>query len=314
MQKLLKEYKVFSILFVIQAKNWLASPMNIFLGVFITFYTVLCWLTFKDGDNFLMISGICVAMTRNSMYIYLRTLLDWKGKTFRDKLQMTNINGVTKQASLLAFNFVSTLIICLVLVIISVSFFPGQITWTANLPMLIFGLIMCWVTCCATAIAIYLIIPNAKWSLMFGLLIYFFSTYFLGLGFPFSTITDHQWLNILIYFHPIRYSINIVQAGYVGATDFKYVIDGNMIVDFKYAGQTWIPIVAAIGVITILIVIILLKINHERGYKFRSNNSVKIMKSKSKAYIKQIKETNDINLLREIREDRMGELKDEMLH
>lgn len=256
-----------------------------------------------------MISGICIAMTRNSMYIYLKTLIDWKQKGFRDKLQMIDITNKTKQTSLLVFNLISTFIICVVLYLISLAFYPNKIIVpSTNGGMLLLGLILCWITCYLVAILMYVLIDSYKLALMITLLIYFTSMYFLGLGFPFSTITEVKWLNILIYLHPMRYSVNIVQAAYVGAYDFHYVVDGKLIVDFGYNQLVWLPYILSLLVIIICLTGIVWKTTHDKEYKINSRSKIKKNKSESKAYIKRIKETNDIELLKEIREDRIGEI------
>ncbi|ATZ21397.1 ABC transporter permease [Mesoplasma tabanidae] len=305
--KLKNEYKVFSMLFVIQTKHWFKNPLNIFLGVFISLYTMLCWLAFKHNDPFLLVSGICVAMVRNSMYIYLRTINDWRGKNFVDKMSMSNISNKTKHTSLLAFNFVSTFIICLVLFVISIVLFPTQLNYIENMNtlMIIFGLLICWITCYVIALFLYTFISNTKWTVIIGLLIYFSSMYFLGLGFPFQTIIEQQWLNYLLYLHPMRYSINIVQAGFVNAPNFHYINEILKInVDFGYAEKSWLAYFLALITISGYIICLVSKRLVDSNYKFRSKNKVKRLKAESKLYIKTINETNDIEFLKRLREDR----------
>ncbi|ATZ20715.1 hypothetical protein CG007_01025 [Mesoplasma entomophilum] len=305
--KFKKEYKVFSMLFVIQTKHWFKNPLNIFLGVFISFYTMLCWLAFKNNDPFLLVSGICVAMVRNSMYIYLRTINDWRGKNFVDKMSMSDINNKTKHASLLAFNFVSTFIICLVLFLLSMILFPAQWTYIENMNalMVIFGLLICWITCYVIALFLYTFIKNTKWTVMIGLLIYFSTMYFLGLGFPFQTIVEQQWLNYILYLHPMRYSINIVQAGFVNQPNFHYINEALRInVDFGYAEKKWLPYFLALITISGYIICLVSKRIVDSNYKFRSKNKIKRLRAESKLYIKKINETNDIEFLKRLREDR----------
>ncbi|ASZ08941.1 hypothetical protein CK556_01030 [Mesoplasma chauliocola] len=306
-KKIKKEYQVFSMLFVIQVKSWFKNPLNIFLGVFISLYTMLCWLAFKNNDPFLLVSGICVAMTRNSMYIYLRTIIDWRDKNFNDKLNMSNISNKTKHTSLLAFNFVSTLLICLILFAISIALFPAQIAYIKNMNilMMLFGLIICWGTCYVLALFLYTFVANSKWAIMIGLLIYFSTMYFLGLGFPFQVIIEQKWLNYILYLHPFRYSINIVQAGFVNAQNFHYINDAiNINVDFGFKEIKWLPYFLAIFTISGYIISLVTKRVIDSNYKFRSRNKIKRLRTESKQYIKTINETNDIEFLKRLREDR----------
>lgn len=309
LNKFKKEYRVFSMLFIIQTKHWFKNPLNIFLGVFISLYTMLCWLAFKNNDPFLLVSGICVAMTRNSMYIYLRTIIDWRNKNFVDKMNMTDINNKTKHLSLLTFNLISTFIICLLLFAISMALFPAQWSYLNNMNglMMLFGLTICWITSYVIAIFLYTFVSNSKWAIMIGLLLYFSTMYFLGLGFPFQIIVEQKWLNYLLYAHPMRYSINIVQAGFVNVPNFHYINIGegiNIDVKFGYGGKSWLAyflaLLTAIGYIICLVV----KRLTDSNYKFRSRNKIKKLRSYSKQYIKAINESNDIEFLNRLREDR----------
>ncbi|ATZ17908.1 ABC transporter permease [Mesoplasma melaleucae] len=309
LSKLKKEYRVFSMLFVIQTKHWFKNPLNIFLGVFISLYTMLCWLAFKNNDPFLLVSGICVAMTRNSMYIYLRTIIDWRNKNFTDKINMTDINNKTKHLSLLAFNLVSTFLICLLLFSISMALFPAQWSYLDNMNglMMLFGLAICWITCYVIALFLYTFISNSKWAVMIGLLIYFSTMYFLGLGFPFARIVQQKWLNYLLYAHPMRYSINIVQAGFVNAPDFNFIdtSEGTKLsVDFGYGGKGWLAYLLATLTTIGYIICLVLKRVVDWNYKYKSKNKIKRLRAESKQYIKAIIETNDIEFLNRLREDR----------
>ncbi|WP_025251140.1 hypothetical protein [Spiroplasma sabaudiense] len=69
-----RNLKTIWLLYNIQWKNWLRGYINISLGIGITVFTLVIWLSFKQNDPFLLISAIAVGIARNSISTFLRTL------------------------------------------------------------------------------------------------------------------------------------------------------------------------------------------------------------------------------------------------
>ncbi|ARU91417.1 hypothetical protein SCLARK_00786 [Spiroplasma clarkii] len=66
---------------------------------------------------------------------------------------------------------------------------------------------------------------------------YFGSIYFLGLGFPWTTVAHYPGLVIASYFFPQRYALNIMAAGWINRPDMT--VDSE--VTFGFGTHVWIP-------------------------------------------------------------------------
>ncbi|AUF83726.1 hypothetical protein CXP39_02865 [Mesoplasma syrphidae] len=305
-----REWRVFWLFQKIQTKNWLKNYMNIFLGFFICLYTILCWVAFKDGDPFLMISGICVVIIRNSLWCFLKTLNEWREKGVWEKFSLSRVSTITKHSALIFFNIFSTLIISLVIFLITISCFPKQINYlnNINVGMLFLGILFCWITSYVVALAIHQTFKSYKVANMASLLLYFTSLQFLGLGFPFETITAVRWLNYALYLHPFRYTVNIMQAGFVNAPNMIYSYIGSqgtiVTVDFGYQEIWWLPYLLSSGVVMFYSLIYFSK---SKTLKKMTNRYVGIRlvtQIDSKEYIKSLKLAQTLEELKELRRHR----------
>ncbi|WP_156923081.1 hypothetical protein [Mesoplasma seiffertii] len=260
-----------------------------------------------------MISGICVAIIRNSMCCFLKTLSEWRERGVWEKITLSRISTITKHAALIFFNIFSTLIICLLIFVITIACFPQQIDYLSNISpkMLLLGILLCWITCYVVALAIHQTFRNYKAANMVSLLFYFTSLQFLGLGFPFETITAVKWLNYVLYLHPFRYSVNIMQAGFVNAPNMLYSYVGSegttVVVDFGYNQISWLPYLLAFAIIVIFSLVYFVR---SKTLKVWTNQYLGInllSQSASNEYIRSIKlaqSLEEVKQLRKLRKNR----------
>ncbi|WP_026389648.1 hypothetical protein [[Acholeplasma] multilocale] len=302
-----REWNTFWSLMQLQTKAWLMNYTNIFLGVFVSLYTILCWVGFKSNDPFLLISGVCVVVIRNSMYIFLRTLNEWRDKKFWERTKKTSMSVWTRHYALISFNILSTAVIAGVIILITIALFPSQITLIgqANQLMVWTGLILLWLTCYFVALVVHQNVGHSKGSNMIGLLLYVAALQFLGLGFPFETITSIEWLNYAMYAHPFRYSVNIIQAGFVNSPDLVHTYIGHggveVTVNFGYNSIRWLPYVIAISAITIFMVIYFIRSKTMKSIAQRVVLSNSIVNINSVEYIKMLKLSQSVDELKQVR-------------
>lgn len=231
-----KNARVFWLLWVVQTKYWADNIMNLFVGIGVSTYTMLCWLVFKSGDPFLLVSGISLGIIRNGLSIYQKTLIDWREQGTLKKLDNLPLNKYVKTSAIISFNFVSTISIALFMFLLAIISFPEQryLLPYANWWMVMSGFLLTWLISFFVGTAVYLYVKKAALSQAIGILIYTTSLYFLGLSFPIETIMDPRWawFGDILYIWPHRYSLNIVQAGFANISyAFKEVENGLFVVD-----------------------------------------------------------------------------------
>ncbi|ATZ18671.1 ABC transporter permease [Williamsoniiplasma somnilux] len=217
-----KNLNIFCRLWVVQSRYWSDNIMNLFLGIAVSLYTMVCWLSFKSGDPFLMVSGISVGIIRNGLHIYQKSLVDWRIHGTNQRLETLPIPKYVRAAATITFNLATTFGIALFMFIIAILCFPAQrdLLPHANGLMVISGFFMTWLVSYLMGTVIYLYVKNPSACQMIGLLIYTTSLNFLGLAFPIQVILNNgwTWMGDVLYLWPQRFSLNILQAGFANVT------------------------------------------------------------------------------------------------
>lgn len=318
---------VFGRLFKLQLFYWSENLMNLFLGLCVSLYTMVCWLAFKSNDPFLMISGICVGLVRNAMYIHLKTLGDFKAHSVYARYDQTPASRVTRTLATMSFNIFSVIVICGFMFIIAIIFFPEQRTFLvhSNQGMIWAGIILCWMLSYVMAYWLITFVKDRNIGQMIGLLLYFSTMYFLGLGFPFKTIVDIHWLRDVLYVHPFSYTMNIVQAGFANMPSFHgwlpFIDNQGVIhtfsqsmssltppvgyptgagtsaegyIDFGYAGQNFLPYLIAFLMFAVYGASAYYKVFFSLQFHKRDKYGKYIVNKSSSRYVHHLKDAKSI--------------------
>lgn len=299
---------IFVQLLKVQLLYWSQNIMNLFLGIGVSLYTMVCWLAFKSNDPFLMISGISVGLVRNALYIHLKTNLDYRSKNWDDRLTLTPLPTWLNNLASFTFNILSTMFICTFMFVIALIFFSDQRTFlkNANQGIIWVGLILAWLTSYVIANFIFIYIKSNKLGQMIGLTIYFTTMYFLGLGFPFERIISVKWLNYVLYVHPFRYVMNIVQAGFVNSPNFIYKPDNF---DFGYHGMGWLPYLLAVIMIVFYWTLYKIRFNYLYAFHRRNKYGEFVVKESSSRYLSQLRKAKSVKEVKILHQERTEILK-----
>ncbi|WP_338971340.1 hypothetical protein [Spiroplasma endosymbiont of Panorpa germanica] len=243
-----KNWIIFKKLWKIQFHNYWTDITNIVLGVVLTTFTLICWLMFKnkgvETDRFLLASAIGIAVIRNSLYNFGRTINDFNNKHLVKAFLLTPISKRVLVFSLLSFNFVMNFMVIFLLFGIGMLF-PEQRLLLKNVNWLIFisSLFLMIILSNLIAIIVAFSFKNNEVIISIFVWFYFIPMYMLGLGVPYYLINSNDTLNIITYFFPHRYVLNLMQAGWIGDTTMSYPMgDGTFAKNgFGYLNQIWIP-------------------------------------------------------------------------
>ncbi|AXK51290.1 hypothetical protein [Spiroplasma alleghenense] len=253
-----RNWVIFKKLWKIQFHNYWTDVTNIVLGIVITTFTLICWLMFKNKgvttDRFLLASAIGIAVIRNSLYNFGRTINDFNNKHLVKAFLLTPISKRILVFSLLSFNFVMNFMVIFLLFGIGMCF-PEQRALLVNVNWLMFlsSLFLMIILSNLIAIIIAFSFKNNEVIISIFVWFYFIPMYMLGLGIPYYLINSNNTLNVITYFFPHRYVLNLMQAGWIGDTTMSYPMgDGTFAKNgFGYMNQTWIPYL-----VTILLILI----------------------------------------------------------
>ncbi|MCL8211259.1 hypothetical protein LD125_00230 [Mesoplasma sp. JKS002658] len=301
-------WHIFVQLLKIQFLYWSQNIMNLFLGIGVSLYTMICWLAFKSDDPFLMISGISVGLVRNALYIHLKTNLDFRSKKWDNQLTLTPLPAWLNNLASVTFNVLSTMFICTFMLVVALIFFDEQRTLLghSNQGMIWVGFILAWLTSYVIASFIFIYIKSNKLGQMVGLSIYFTTMYFLGLGFPFERIISVKWLNYVLYIHPFRYVMNIVQAGFVDSPNFFYQHDQF---DFGYQGMGWLPYLLAVIMIILYWTLYKIRFNYLYAFHRRNKYGEFVVKESSARYISQLRRAKSSEEVKNLHQEHSEMLK-----
>lgn len=296
--------KSFHILFKMQFDHYKQDIVTITYGWTLTFITLFVWLTFKQTnpgafkyDPFVLASAIGVGTIRNCIHATTRILFNYKNQGFLNKIYSTPISKWNFLSSIILFNVLMNFVITLLLFIVAM-FYSDQreILGNVNWGMFLIGYFMLVIT---SILISFIIVEYAKsvdkssfWSNVF----FYSCVWFLGLGVPLTEISQYEFFTYITYLFPQKYAINIMQAGWIGATTFELPNEGNT--NFGYGTNIFLPYL--LGSIMIAIAFIwLVIINYKKrmmSIKPTSNN-IEITKAYSR--IEAIKKVSTLEELNE---------------
>ncbi|WP_338969684.1 hypothetical protein [Spiroplasma endosymbiont of Labia minor] len=264
-QRIKLNFRVIGILYKIYLKNFFTDSMNVFLGIIVAAYTIICWALFKTGDPYIIVSGLAITIIRDGMYTFIRSIIVFKNTQYLQNMRNIQKNNSILIFSLTSFNFLFCLLLVIVFWGIGLIILPEGILYFTiiNWPALLSGFFLCWVLSFLIAITLYLYIKNNFLMQTIGLFIYFLSMYFLGLAFPYHVILTFEWADIFTYFLPHRAIINFIQAAYVNAMSFHYVFtaidNSGWTIDFGWGNHWWLAIIATLAWILFFSILIFIK-------------------------------------------------------
>ncbi|AGR41447.1 ABC-2 transporter permease [Spiroplasma taiwanense] len=305
--------KIFYNLYILSIKSFLYSPLNMFLGVFLILFILIIWLLFKSDDPFIFASAIGTLIARNGVHTFYRNVNMNRTVGFSQRMKFTGMNGFLRPfANILASFTINALILMLMLTII-IIFFKEQrnmfehVNWT----MFLTGAFLLWILSVLISYSIYVFCKNQTWGNIIASLIYLISYNLLGCAFPYETIAGNApWLNFVLYFVPQRYMMNVMQAGWVDATNLNYLgkNNGQYKVDFKLRENLLIPYLITFSFILILSILLItfIIINVQRRKKDGYGANI-VLKLSSK-YIRDIKRCTNIEELNNLRSQHLTQL------
>ncbi|AGR42325.1 hypothetical protein [Spiroplasma diminutum] len=306
--------KTFKDLYILSLKTFVYSPINMFLGVFLVIFTLFIWLLFKGDNPFLFASAVGALVVRNGIHTFHRTLSNNKTTGFNKRISNTGLNSFVRPGANILANFTINFIIIILLMLLTLIFFNDQrqLFLGVNWWMFISGTFSLWILCVLISYAIFIFIDSTIVGTIYVSLIYIFSYNLLGCAFPYEVIARINWLNIILYFLPQRYMLNVMQAGWVNAKNLVYPGLGEeqlYKVDFRLGGNLAIPFFVTYTLIFILsfclIAFIIIKVKKTKVDIYGTSVVLKL----SSDYIKEIKKCSNIQELNELREKHIEETK-----
>ncbi|AUM62838.1 hypothetical protein [Spiroplasma monobiae] len=310
--KLHNNLKTFKDLYLLSLKAFIYSPLNMFLGVFLVIFTLFIWLLFKGDNPFLFASAVGTLIVRNGIHTFHRTLSMNRNTGFTRRINNTGINAFIKPSALIAANFTINFVITIILMLLTVIFFEEQRALFSNVnwAMFIFGSICLWMLCVMISYTVFLFVKKTEVGTIYVNLIYIFSYNLLGCAFPYEVVARIEWLNIVLYFLPQRYMLNVMQAGWVNATNLVFEgIGENKVyqVDFRLGGNLAIPFIVTFSLI-ILLSFLLITFIIIKGKKAKTDiYGTSVVVKMSTDYINNIKNCSSIEELKELRRKHLQE-------
>lgn len=306
-------WKTFKVMWKLQFSNYKSDIVSIAYGWFITSFTMIVWLTFKDTnpesqisyDPFVLASALGVSTIRNCMYNMSRTLYDFRRRGVFDKTYSTPISKKIAVISTISFNQSMNLVVSVFLFGLAMLYSNQRSTLTnVNWPMFLIGYLFMVATCNLFAVITSNKVKSAEDATLVGNIFYYITSYLLGFTVPYTLLSENHLFLYLTYIIPQKYCLSIMQAGWIGSSDFTVVHAGKVMKNgFGYSNQAYIPYIASILLIIICIIIIALQLKrkYERGIrKYRKlrnrRETIYIINLIEKA--ESIENLNEINRIR----------------
>jgi ABC-2 type transport system permease protein len=267
--------KIFNDLWRLQTANYLKGKINIVLGTIVTFATLFAWLSFKQislgagkslvgYDPFVVASGIGVTTIRICMFNVYRNIYFLRKYGVIDRLFATPISKSFVFFSIIIFNFVVNIGVCACLfgfsmIYSDVRLHIGNINWLMFISGFLLLSVFCFLFAFILGFGIGFTQKKFEIALIIASVFYFGSIYILGLGIPYSLVFNKdvsslgfaKFIYWFDYFIPVKYQLNIMQAGWIGDTSFSYFSGTDLYWTsdgFGYNFQTWIPYVVSLFV------------------------------------------------------------------
>ncbi|PPE05456.1 ABC transporter permease [Williamsoniiplasma lucivorax] len=322
-------FSLIAIFWKIQWNNYKNDYASITLGFVLTTIMVFCWLMFKPknglftADPFILASGIGITTIRNAQYNLSNVLGDWRFKGTLTKLKQTPLSKGIAFFSILAFNWAINFVI-ITLIFIMGMMFPEQrrliqfVDWTVFLSGLFLHIIMCSLL----GMLLQFWIKSRDWKQVFCLVCYFGAMYLLGLGIPWKVVGNVPWLNYLLYIAPQRYTITLMQSGWIGKAypnlgmpvvgdgkwhmgdghDFPGSVDPDSFLasaGFGFGHHLWLVYLAIFAWFALICLIIYWGYRRQNIFNSRGIKSYQGV-NKRILYINQIKKTQSLTELNQV--------------
>ncbi|ATZ17161.1 ABC transporter permease [Williamsoniiplasma luminosum] len=335
-----KNLLLIAVFWRIQWNNYKNDYASITLGFVLTSIMVFCWLMFKPknglftADPFILASGIGITTIRNAQYNLSNVLGDWRAKRILTRLRQTTLSKPIAFVSVLSFNWFINLVIITFIFIMGMMF-PEQrrllqfVDWNIFLS----GLFLHIILCTLLGFVLQAWTNNRDLKQIFCLIGYFGSMYLLGLGIPWKVVGNVQWLNYLLYIAPHRYTITLMQSGWIGkaypnlempvvgdakwdlgeGNEFPGSVDPNSFLateGFGFDHQLWLVYLLIFA--WFIVIILIIYWGFKKGNNFNSRG-IKSYQGVNKRifYINQIKKTQTINQLIQVIDKINSEAKSE---
>lgn len=222
-------------IYKIQGYNYINDGSAFVLGFVMIVILTICWMGLKprDGDffadPFVLASALGISTIRNAQFNFSNLMADWRLKgTFRRLGQLT-VPKFLIGFGMISFSWAVSILILFVIFGIGM-FFPEQrriIAYT-DWPIFLSGLLLHTILVSLLAIVPQFFTTSTNIKTTICLVSYFGPMYLLGLGIPLNITANIVWLNYFTYIFPHRYSLALIQAGFIwkAVPGMKLPIDG----------------------------------------------------------------------------------------
>ncbi|AHB36581.1 hypothetical protein [Spiroplasma apis] len=311
--KFKNNFKVFFDFYKLSLKTFFVSPLNILLGIVIIFFVLWIWLLYRENDPFILSSAIGSLIIRNGLHTFYRGLNSHKETGFTKRIDYTPINVWIKPFAYILSSLTINVIVSIALLSSTLIVFDTQMELVkhVNWPMFISGAFFLWLLSVLMSYSIYTFFKRSSMALILALLLYILAYYLLGCAYPYNIIAKYDWLNSFLYAFPQRYMMNVMQAGWVGATNLVFTdIEnaGEFAVDWKLTQNLWVPYLATFGFILLfsilLIMVIIIKVEKHKKDKF----GVSLILRLSTKYINDLKRCASLEELKTLRKKHLEEI------
>ncbi|WP_338983665.1 ABC transporter permease [Spiroplasma endosymbiont of Othius punctulatus] len=292
--------KSFNILFKMQWDHYRKDIVTITYGWAITFITLIVWLTFKQTDPglfnydpFVLASAIGVGTVRNCTHGVTRVLFNFKNQGFMSRVYMTPVSKRNFIMSIILFNTLVNFVISVALFSFGMIYLDQRsILGNVNWPMFLLGYLMLVVTSLLISFLIVEFVKSQDKASFWGNIFFYVCVWFLGLGVPYTELSQYEFFTYITYLFPQKYALNIMQSGWIGSTNFQIQEGAN----FGYSGHEFLPyLLGSLMIVILSCTLIFIYSKKYHSTKYTSSNNSTIQQSYER--INQIKNARNIGEL-----------------
>jgi len=287
-------------IWTLQFENYIRDIFNLFSGWIITLVTLIVWLTFRDtnimGDPFVLASAIGIVSIRNCCFNFSRTINNLQETGFLMRIFNTKLAKPLFFTAAILFSQVTNLITILLFFGIGMLYGDQRLKVVdVNWIIFLVGYLLLVIMSNAIGFIIGLTAKNVDVTLAVSNVYYFGSIFFLGLGFPWTTLVQFRGLVIISYIFPQRYPLNIMASGWINRLDMTITDE----ISFGFGNYPWIPYLLSIIIIIGCIFLTSFIFNKKfewNSKKYRRYNNL----GKHIAIISSIKRATNLKQLNEV--------------
>ncbi|WP_338983667.1 hypothetical protein [Spiroplasma endosymbiont of Othius punctulatus] len=303
------KFKQLWCVYIIGIKNYFNSWLNVMQGIALQLVILLVWLTFKSNDPFILIALIGGSILRNSLYSFHRTLISERRNRWVDRLSNMPLNLSIRIIAQTLVSLTITFIVASMLLLLGFFGFVEQQNYIENINwlMVLSGLFLLVILSNLTAYVLNEWSNTSEWSQVVSVLFFNICWNFLGCAFPYYVIAEYDVLNTILYLVPHRYMFNVIQAGWVNATDMVYDNNSGYSVDFKMGGMLWVPYVMTFIYISIFLGLIFGHRYIKGIATFRTKEGAVYSKRIESEYIYKVRNSNSFDELAKLYDEHTRE-------